>query len=426
MIVERTPAGPFLNIDRTRQPILNHRSGWAYALQALAPLHDPRGILLDSFIERTFSWFERTERRQLRIPYREPWLGILHNPPGVPQWHDYQNSPQAVLARDSFRESLSQCAGVFTLSKYLRDWLAPRITVQVCSLVHPTETPRIRFSAESFLANPRPAVIQIGWWLRRLHSIFQLQAGRYRKLMLAVSHQYFQKMLRRERSRILLTEDEQNSVAMLPFTSNDEYDMLLARNIAFCHLIDSSANNVVIECIVRNTPLLINRLPAVEEYLGRDYPFYFSTLDEASSKLERPETALAAHEYLRNLPKDGFSQAAFREAFLQSDICRTLSSFARSHNLPAARTSANPEPKLSLELSRDLSGTIYVERADFDPGGAESNHCARQAVQSVLSGLPIAAVRQLTLEDFRRCTSPDMEGQARLAYDALKRKLDQL
>ena len=38
--------------------------------------------------------------------------------------------------------------------------------------------------------------------------------------------------------------------------SNDHYDSLLAENIVFINLIDASAVNTVLECIVRNTPFI--------------------------------------------------------------------------------------------------------------------------------------------------------------------------
>ena len=39
-------------------------------------------------------------------------------------------------------------------------------------------------------------------------------------------------------------------------------------------LVDASANNAVIDCIARATPLLVNPHPAVIEYFGADYPTY--------------------------------------------------------------------------------------------------------------------------------------------------------
>lgn len=424
--------GPSLNIDPTLQPVLNHRSGWAFALQALEPLHDPRGILFDSFVERTFGWFEKAERRRGRIPYREPWIGVLHNPPGIPRWHDYPNSPQAILARDSFRESLPNCLGLFTLSDYLGRWLKERVAVPVCSLTHPTEIPPIKFSPDAFLANPRPAVIQVGWWLRRLHSIFRLRSDRYRKLMLAVSHEYFEDMLRRERSRPTLTGEELGSVGTVPFMSNSRYDQLLSANVVFCDLIDSSANNAIIECIVRDTPLLVNRLPAVEEYLGPDYPLFFSTLEEASAKLARRETILAAHEHLRALPKGCFSQRAFREAFAKSEVYRGLPGPALESGPPIARCRATDgdqgksRQELSLTLIRGPRGAVYVGRTEFQPVEASLGQDARQVFQSLLTGLPLAEVRQLTFEEILRRIPPAMEAEAKLAYGALIRALNSI
>ncbi|OYV95687.1 MAG: hypothetical protein B7Z73_02130 [Planctomycetia bacterium 21-64-5] len=423
-MVDANWQGPYLNIDPARQPVLNHRSGWAFALEALAPLHDPRGILFDSFLERTFSWYEKRERRQGVIPYREPWIGVMHNPPGVPRWHDYQNSPQAILARDTFRRSLPHCRGLFTLSEYLRRWLSPRVNVPVSVLIHPTETPALKFSPDTFRGGSRPAVIQVGWWLRRLHSIFRLRAKGYRKLMLAIGDRHFEHMLKRERARSAVGGDELSSVEVLPFLSNDEYDRWLSRSVVFCDLIDSSANNVVIECIVRNTPLLINRLPAVEEYLGRDYPLYFSTLEEASAKLARRATVLAAHEHLRALPKERYSQKAFREGLLRSEVYRRLAADKRT-GPPAHGSQPNDshrtilQAEMSLVLSRAACGAVYVEGARFR--GPDAGFGV--PFEGLWRGLPLSAVRRLTLHDFLRQAAPERSPHAKLAYEALKRAL---
>ena len=63
---------------------------------------------------------------------------------------------------------------------------------------------------------------------------------------------------------------------------------LLCRNIAFVELHDAGANNTVVECIARATPLLVNKLPSVVEYLGAGYPFYYDSLEEAAEKAEEP------------------------------------------------------------------------------------------------------------------------------------------
>lgn len=53
------------------------------------------------------------------------------------------------------------------------------------------------------------------------------------------------------------------SVEVIEHLSDSAYDELLSENVVFLNLIDASAVNTVIECVVRNTPLIINRLPAI-------------------------------------------------------------------------------------------------------------------------------------------------------------------
>ena len=84
-----------------------------------------------------------------------------------------------------------------------------------------------------------------------------------------------------------------------------EYDELLEKNIVFIDLIDASANNTILECIIRNTPIIVNKLEAVVEYLGDDYPLYFENLEEIPLLLDEVKI-LEAHNYLCNLNKSEY------------------------------------------------------------------------------------------------------------------------
>jgi len=97
--------------------------------------------------------------------------------------------------------------------------------------------------------------------------------------------------------------DEYSSVSILNKLSNLEYDQLLIQNIVFLDLYDASAANTIIECIVRCTPLLVNPIPAVVEYLGKDYPFYYRSYREAGDKATDPLLIFETHKYLKNLDK---------------------------------------------------------------------------------------------------------------------------
>ena len=59
-----------------------------------------------------------------------------------------------------------------------------------------------------------------------------------------------------------------------------------------------TAVTTVVECLARGTPLLINKIPAVEEYLGADYPLYYSSLCEAEYKLQQKNLIIDGHHHL--------------------------------------------------------------------------------------------------------------------------------
>lgn len=101
-----------------------------------------------------------------------------------------------------------------------------------------------------------------------------------------------------------------NSVDIIESLNNTEYDDLLSENIVFIHLVDASTVNTILECIVRNTPIIVNSHPAVIELLGKEYPLYYDgnkTIYEISKEIETKiniKTILNAHNYICNLNKD--------------------------------------------------------------------------------------------------------------------------
>jgi hypothetical protein len=301
-----------------------HRSGWRYAVQCLRSLHNPRGILFDAFIERTFAW------RQNEIkPHLKPWVGFIHVPPRIPEWFQGYQSNTNIFKTQSWQESFPHCRGLFTLSAYHRRYLEPLLGVPINHLLFPTEPSQHMWSWERFEANKEKQIVQVGWWLRKVHAIFQLPTSKMKKTFLKINYFDWDNLIRTERE-ILIKEgtfkDEMYSTAeIVDYLSDEEYDMCLAENLVFISLYDSSANNTVIECIVRNTPLLVNPLESVREYLGEDYPFYFNSLEEAARKAEDDDLIYKTHLYLRNHPfKERFAGEYFLNSFQESEIYRSL------------------------------------------------------------------------------------------------------
>jgi hypothetical protein len=97
------------------------------------------------------------------------------------------------------------------------------------------------------------------------------------------------------------------------YTKNfDEYDTLLTNNIVFMELYDATANNAIVECIVRNTPIIVNKIPGVVDYLGDDYPLYFNNLQEIPALLTE-QNILNAHLYLSNMNKEDLEISYFNK-----------------------------------------------------------------------------------------------------------------
>lgn len=327
----------------------SHRGGWGYALDGLRPLHHRRGVLFDGFVENNFAWrypheglrapevlawlrqaglFEReaSSEEQGLVPYRSPWVGFFHNPPAMPPgFHDHA-TPQAILSRRIWKESVPHCQGLFALSEYLANWLRHETGLPVQTLTLPAEIPATLFDPERFMSNRQPKIIQVGWWLRRLTSIYRLPVRtHYEKIWLVTTpwpqaRSHFLRLMEQEGGRPDCPHTREET--QLP---DEEYDRWLSENLVLIHLYDTSANCALVECLARTTPMLINPHPAVVEYLGPDYPLYFETLDEAAEKAMDFELVIRAHENLRDNPlRKKLSADSFRIALQESEIYRRL------------------------------------------------------------------------------------------------------
>jgi len=340
---------------RARYDRRHHRSGWRYAVGALYPLHNEHGVRFEHFIEEPFAW--QHQRAGIRsgadllvairsgdhtralnseetgiLPIREPWCGILHNPPHMPAGFHPQETPQAIMAKPVWRDSLPTCVGLFTLSEYAAQWLREVTGKPVSTLVHPTEIPDTLFDFEAFLANPHKKLVQVGWWLRRLGAIHRLPIPadnplglRKLRLVPAFFHdadRYLADMVASDGGTAPDNADDTEVVQHLP---DADYDRLLARNIVFIQLYDASANNTVIECLARGTPLLVNPLPAVREYLGDDYPLYYTDLPQAAAMALDLGRLREAHQHLLANPvRMQLGGDAFRAQMVASEVYRLL------------------------------------------------------------------------------------------------------
>jgi len=303
----------------------HYRSGWKYALGLLSDYHREDAVVFDGWIDKTFAW-EKNRNSQLRlIPYRQPWVGVFHNPPNIPSWFTDSATPYAIIKSKEFCDSLPLCKGLYAFSEYHANFLkclVKNIPIEV--LYYPTELSETKFNYDKFIKSNNKKIVNIGYWLRKMSSIYQLDVDRnvYQKIRLLTPTTWmpdnFIDNIQEIESSIRVSrvsDDIKRSVIDVRYLSNDEYDELLSKNIVFIDLYDTSANNCIVECMVRGTPVMVNPLPAVIEYLGVNYPFYFSSLEEASKKLKDVSLIKSTHDYLT---ESGVCEKVTGEYFLKS------------------------------------------------------------------------------------------------------------
>lgn len=303
---------------------VGHRFGWSYVLSLLQQFHGTEGPLLDGFIDSTFRWNHLavppiTGRE---LPYQTPWFGFMHNPVlRLPEWFtSHEMQPGSFLRSPMFHASLEACKGIYVLAKPAAEFLSSVLSVPVNFVYHPTgvPTPEHMFSVEKFEENSKRSLVQVGWWCRRFYSLYEVQSP-YRKVFLNphVNNRASVDALRRIEAnveRYVITPSMEQLVERRDFLSDHDYDALLSNNIVMLHLYDAIANNAVIECMARATPVLVNPLPCVVDYLGKDYPFYFKTIDEANKKLGSKALLRETHEYLKT---SGVANKVKPETFLR-------------------------------------------------------------------------------------------------------------
>ncbi|KAJ3304405.1 hypothetical protein HDU93_006368, partial [Gonapodya sp. JEL0774] len=235
--------------------------------------------------------------------------------------------------------------------------------IPVIVVRHPTDCTVESWSMTKFVTNPLQRLVQVGSWQRNPVALYALQNIRFVKTVLRGKH--MQDMAHPENARELLqmalsgdtipTPDQEqycedptdvhgtspsfpppcrdpdaltwirwireavkwvsqelitmedlvkatSDVDVLDWHSDQQYDALLTKNIVFLNLESANAVNAVNDAVVRTTPLIVNRLPALEEVLGKHYPGFYDDLSGVPSKLELASIE-NIHKYLCALDK---------------------------------------------------------------------------------------------------------------------------
>ena len=284
--------------------MLEHRGGWKTVIEEFVKndfFNEYSKLYFFDIIEKAFLW-------ETDYLCNNKWAGIIHCTQKTPEYLNIVNI-NYLFNNQNFINSLSNCLYIISLSKYVGDFLEEQfsklnIYVKIIIIHHPIDSENIPlFDIHKFINNKKKNIIQIGQQLRKITSIYLLTNDKkYDKLWLTGTKN-FEKMKRLLNYEIITYKIKNvkfNEVLMKYTDTFKEYDELLTKNIVFTDLFDASANNTVLECIVRGTPIIINKIGAVPEYLGNDYPLYFENLEDVD-KLLSYDKIFNAYFYLKKL-----------------------------------------------------------------------------------------------------------------------------
>jgi hypothetical protein len=376
---------PSINLSYIKQDSFKglHRSGWQFAIDSLYSLSDDRGVFCDTYLDRTFGWAKDMFVDSGVLPYTNRWIGFFHH---TFETEYTENNCTRVFTEPLFLQSLHLCRGIFCLTKYLSTLVKQALikvgfgNILVETLYHPTEFPKCQFTFAKFLANNEKKLINVGAWYRNPVTIHTISSDYLQICSLKGKRmdanfcpdsmtfnninntiicntninnttntiicntntwtKYFSKLLNTdERYKYLkdhilanpnniskedsLLKSFLSNVKIIDTLDNDKYDELISSNIVFLDLVDASTANTIIECIVRNTPLVVNKIAPVVEALGEDYPLYYEDPSQVSELLTE-ENIKKTYEYLSTMDKEVYRLEHFYNSFNSSEIIKSI------------------------------------------------------------------------------------------------------
>ncbi len=291
-----------------------HRHGWKYVIDNLSNnlcSYQSSLIKCDLYVDRTFHWNREVMIEAGIIPYKTHWIGFIHHT--LYQDDSGYNCIQLLKCKE-FIESLKVCKGLIVLSNYLKTNLLKMAEMNgiklpvVHFMYHPTvlvDKSKMWKYGKWKWGSWNGEVIQIGSWMRDIKAIYDLK---YKKKFALIGKEmlpHYRSISFGDNAPAFDELSEQNNpVKLIKHVNNDTYDEILSKYVVFLKLKDASAVNTILECISRNTPIVVNKLPAVEEYLGPKYPLYYTNLDDVPRLLKNKKLIVKANTYLKNMNKD--------------------------------------------------------------------------------------------------------------------------
>lgn len=221
-----------------------------------------------------------------------PWIAFVHHPHN--QRENHLTMSYNLKHNKFFKDSIKNLKGIFTVcetqaSDYRK--LPELQNIPISTILHPGPPNMKQFSVENF----NDTIVTMGQHMRNNQILNNFDTGNIKK-------------------------------KFLKGVSNEEYENALSESAVFQNYVNCTASNVICECIASCTPIVVNKLPAIVEYLGEDYPLYYDSLQEAEDKIKNLNILIGqANQYLIELNKRRpLTLDKFVDDIFQSEVYKNL------------------------------------------------------------------------------------------------------
>lgn len=269
-----------------------HRTGWPWVLSNLKAISSEDGILFEDFFEQNFCYKGDGD------VYEEDWATIIHHPTRIPCFGNTRERLDLALKSEAFLKSEPHLKIVFVLCEETAKWLRTRLDCKVVSLPHPASFEGVKRWENSGDKN----LYQLGFYLRNTCLSDQVELPEGYNIKRVWNKQEWLDSYHSKVENYWRTQGRKKvrDADVINFLLPSKYDHILNSQIVIVEYFEVAASNVILECIAHETPIIVNRKPAIEEYLGEDYPLFYDDISEIKGLLSRVDEA---HLYLSKLDK---------------------------------------------------------------------------------------------------------------------------
>lgn len=205
----------------------------------------------------------------------------------------YKRSLTNIVKSDFWENNRKKLVHALTVSKNQENFLRDHGVEKITTILHPTPLNVPKWDKNKFCLDKK--IYHVGFHLRNIKAFEEL-AHEARKL--------FEFCYLVPKNDITIDPQTLPSVKIIPRVNAGEYNRILTSAVVFFDLVDTTANNTILECIARGTPVLVNPIGGVRDYLGAKYPLYYRSNKEILTlvkMISEGRILSEAHEYLLSI-----------------------------------------------------------------------------------------------------------------------------